>query len=223
MNLPLKVALPSIFVFLGTSGLAHAETIDVLGQKVNFRNPAGYCSMGKSPRERELVALSERAVGEGARLVHIAVRCTELAAFNKGSRNDFQHWVQIQLLGPKGNLRRLNSTREAFLSSMAKSTARLDMVEMRRRIAETYTDLDMNVSGAQVQQVGRDGNAVYLSLRMSFTAGGSTVPVTGLAGVTLINSLPLSSIVYESTASASSRDRLQPTLQELLTSLLTEN
>jgi hypothetical protein len=41
--------------------------------------------------------------------------------------------------------------------------------------------------------------------------------------MTLLNALPLNIIVYEGTGEASSRERLQPTLHQLLTSLLSEN
>lgn len=74
------------------------------------------------------------------------------------------------------------------------------------------------------EPIGRDGNAVYFSMRMSMTVGISR-PVSGISGITRsLNSLPLSISVYEGTGSPQSRDQLQAVQQELLNSfLLTEN
>lgn len=212
-----------LFAILAASGLAHAETIEVLSQKLNIQNPAGYCSLGKSPRERELMALNERAVGQGARVVHVAIRCTELAEFKKGTRDQFDHWAQIQLLGPKGEFKRIEVSREAFLSAVSKNAPRTDMAAIQERINASFKDLDLSVTGTQAQPVGRDGNAVYMSMRMNLVVGDTTKPISALGAVTLINSLPLSALVYESSSSSFSRTRLQSTLQELLNGLLTSN
>jgi len=47
--------------------------------------------------------------------------------------------------------------------------------------------------------------------------------MTGIAGFTLINSLPIAVNVYEATGSPQSRRNLLKVQQELLGSLLTEN
>ena len=199
------------------------ETINVLGQQISFSNPSGYCTPGNSERERELMAMSARSVGAGARLVHAAVRCSELKDYRAGRRDTLDHWLQIQLIGPKGDFKRLEMNREAFLASIAKSTPRVDAAEINRRLRGALENPDLSMSDMKVEQLGRDGNAVYFSARMNLSIGDSTRPVTGLSGITLLNSLPLTVNVYEGTGAAKSREQLQPVLQELLQSLFTEN
>ena len=210
-------------ILLMVSDLAWGDTIDVLGQKLSFTNPSGYCTLGNSQRERDLRAMNQSAVGPGSRIVHAAIRCTELDAFRKGTRDELDHWVQIQLIGSKGDFKRIEMPREAFLVGVASASPRLDAAEINRRIVTALADTDLSVSKMQLLTLGRDGNAVYFSVRMNLDVGVSSRPVTGLSGITLVNSLPLTINVYEGTGTAVSREKLQPTLQQLLTSVLTEN
>lgn len=60
-------------------------------------------------------------------------------------------------------------------------------------------------------------------MRMNMSVGETSRPVTGISGITHLNSLPLSISVYEGTGSPQSRGQLQAIQQELLDSLLTEN
>src|SRR3546814_11964942 len=64
---------------------AAAESVNVLGQQVLFSNPSGYCTPGKSAREVELMDLAKRSLAEGSRLVHAAVRCSELEEIGSAS------------------------------------------------------------------------------------------------------------------------------------------
>lgn len=199
------------------------ETINVLGQQISFSNPSGYCTPGASERERELMAMSARSVGTSARLVHAAVRCSELKDYRAGRRDTLDHWLQIQLIGPKGDFKRLEMGRESFLAGVAKSSPRVDAAEINRRLRGALENPDLSMSEMKVEPLGRDGNAVYFSARMNLNIGDSTRPVTGLSGITLLNSLPLTVNIYEGTGTAKIRDQLQPVLQELLQSLFTEN
>lgn len=208
---------------LSRSAQIRTETINVLGQQISFSNPSGYCTPGNSERERELMAMSARSVGAGARLIHAAVRCSELKDYRDGRRDTLDHWLQIQLIGPKGDFKRFEMGREAFLAGVAKSTPRVDAAEINRRLRGALENPDLSMSEMKVEPLGRDGNAVYFTARMNLNIGDSTRPVTGLSGITLLNSLPLTVNVYEGTGTAKSRDQLQPVLQELLQSLFTEN
>ena len=200
-----------------------AESVDVLGQRVVFSNPSGYCTPGKSERELELMDLARRSLGEGARLVHAAVQCSELDDYRMGRRDLLDHWLQIQLLGPKGNFQRLEVPREAFLDSVSKSSPRIDPAEINQRLKSSLNSSDISLSQTNIEPIGRDGNAVYFSMRMRMNFGESGRPITGISGITLLNSLPLSINVYEGTGSSQSRSQLQAVHQELLSSLLTEN
>lgn len=199
------------------------ESVSVLGQPVVFSNPSGYCTPGKSAREVELMDVARRSVGEGSRLVHAAVRCSELEDYRKGRREMLDHWLQIQLIGPKGNFQRIEMPREAFLSGLSKSSPRVNPDELNRRLRASFENSDINLSEVKFEPIGRDGNAVYFSMRMNMSVGETSRPISGISGITLLNSLPLSINVYEGTGSPQSRGQLQAVLQELLNSLLTEN
>ena len=82
---------------------AAAESVNVLGQQVLFSNPSGYCTPGESAREVELMDLAKRSLAEGSRLVHAAVLCSALEDYRMGRREMLDHWLKIQLIGPKGN------------------------------------------------------------------------------------------------------------------------
>ena len=113
--------------------------------------------------------------------------------------------------------------REAFLVEIAKASPRLDTSEINRRIESDLANTHLNLSKMQVESLGRDGNAVYFSYRMNLRVGNSSRPVTGLSAITLINSLPLTISVYEGVGTAASHGKLQSTLQQILTSVLSEN
>ena len=202
---------------------AATESVSVLGPQIAFSNPRGYCTPGTSAREVEVMNLARRSLGEGSRLVHAAVRCSELEDYRKGRRDMLDHWLQIQLIGPKGNFQRIEMPREAFLSGLSKSSPRVNAAELNQRLNASFENSDINLSDVKFEPIGRDGNAVYFSMRMNMSAGETTRPISGISGITLLNSIPLSVNVYERTGSPQSRGRLQAVQQELLNSLLTKN
>ena len=202
---------------------AAAESVNVLGQQVLFSNPSGYCTPGESAREVQLMDLAKRSLAEGSRLVHAAVLCSELEDYRMGRRDMLDHWLQIQLIGPKGNFQRIEMPREAFLSGLSKSTPRVNSAELNRRLKASFENSDVALTDMKFDPIGRDGNAVYFSMRMNMSVGESSRPVSGISAITLLNSLPLSINVYEGTGSPQSRGQLQAIQQELLNSLLTEN
>ena len=202
---------------------AATVSVNVLGQQVLFSNPSGYCTPGESAREVELMDLAKRSLAEGSRLVHAAVLCSELEDYRMGRREMLDHWLQIQLIGPKGNFQRIEMPREAFLSGLSKSTPRVNSAELNRRLKASFENSDVALTDMKFDPIGRDGNAVYFSMRMNMSVGESSRPVSGISAITLLNSLPLSINVYEGTGSPQSRGQLQAIQQELLNSLLTEN
>jgi hypothetical protein len=200
-----------------------AESVNVLGQQVVFSNPRGYCTPGNSAPEVELMDSARRSLGEGSRLVHVAVLCSELEDYREGHRDILDHWLQIQLVGPKGNFQRIKMPREAFLAGLSKSSPQINAAELNRRLKASFGNNDISLSNMKIEPIGRDGNAAYFSMRMNVILGQASRLVTGISGITLLNSLPLSINVYEGTGSPQSRGQLQSVQQELLNSLLTEN
>ena len=113
--------------------------------------------------------------------------------------------------------------RELFLAALATASPRLDTAEINRHIKFARADTDMSMTKMQIAPLDRDGNAVYFSSRMKLTTAGCSRPVTGLSGITLVKFLPLTINVYDGTGTATGRQQLHPTLQQLLLSVLTEN
>lgn len=202
---------------------AATESVYVLGQQVMFSNPNGYCTPGTSERELKLMELARRSLGKGSRLVHTAVRCSELEEYRKGQRELLDHWLQIQLIGPKGDFRRIEMQRELFLSGLSNSSPRVNPEEINQRLRASLDNRDVTLSQMQFESIGRDGNAVYYSMRMNMSAAGSSRLITGIGAITLLNTLPLLVNVYEGTGLLTSRNQLQSVQQELLNSLLIEN
>ena len=171
---------------------AAAESVNVLGQQVLFSNPSGYCTLGESAREGELMDLAKRSLAEGSRLVHAAVLCSELEDYRMGRREMLDHWLQIQLIGPKGNFQRIEMPREAFLSGLSKSTPRVNSAELNRRLKASFENSDVALTDIKFEPIGRDGNAVYFPMRMNMSVGESSRPIWGISAITRLNSLPLS-------------------------------
>ena len=167
--------------------------------------------------------MSQSVFGPGSRIVHAAILCLELKEFQRETRDELDHWLQIQLIGANAKFKRMEIGREAFLVEIAKASPRLDTSEINRRIESDLANTHLNLSKMQVESLGRDGNAVYFSYRMNLRVGNSSRPVTGLSAITLINSLPLTISVYEGVGTAASHGKLQSTLQQILTSVLSEN
>jgi hypothetical protein len=200
-----------------------AVTLDVLGQQITFTSPRDYCTLGNSDREVELMAASKRAMGEETRLLYVAALCTELSEYKKGHRELLDHWLQIQLIGTKGKFQRIEMAREVFLSSISKSSPRVDIAEINRRVNASFENPTNSVSKVVIEPLGRDGNAVYFSIQLNVNTDYTSRPVKGIIGMTLLNSLPLSINVYESFDSTKNYSQLQFVQQELLNSLLNEN
>lgn len=99
------------------------------------------------------------------------------------------------------NFQRIEIPREAFLSGLSKSGPRVNAAELNQRLKTSFENSDISLSDMKFEPIGRDGNAVYFSMRMSMTVGEINRPVSGISGITLLNSLPLSINVYEGTGS----------------------
>jgi len=202
-----------------------SRNLDVLGQIISLTNPDGYCTLGSSLRERELAEINQNSVGETVRPIHIAIRCAELERFKTGRSKIIDHWLQIQLLGPKGEFKKLQMSRESFLAGLAGSGSRvsLNRAEIMKKLNESIKNLDVDRSNYDLTQLGRDGNALYFLTRLKLASEKNVRNVTGMGAITLLNSLPLSVIVYEAEGTARSRTEMQSTLHQTISLLLSEN
>jgi len=151
------------------------------------------------------------------------VRCDELMDYREGRREVLDHWLHIQLIGPDGDFRRIEMLRESLLFAVSNASPKLKADEINQRLQDAFGSRDVNLSQMQVNPIGRDGNAIYFSMRMSLKVGPETRNLTGIGAITLLNGLPLSINVYEGTGSSASLSQLRIVQAELLNSLLLEN
>src|SRR3546814_20300434 len=119
--------------------------------------------------------LAKRALAEGSRLVHAAVRCSELEDYRAGRRDMLDHWLQIQLIGPQGNFQRIEMPREAFLSGLSKSTPRVNSAELNRRLNASFENSDVALQDTNSDPFVRAGHADYFSMRINMSLGASTI------------------------------------------------
>jgi len=195
----------------------------VLEQQIIFTNPSGYCTLGESAKEKELLAVSKQMLSSSAQLVHVGVKCDELEAYRGGRRDTLDHWMVIQLIGPKGEFKRLETSREAFLAGLANATPKLNMLELTRKINSQLNNLEIGMSNINVSQIGRDGNAFYISSSSNLMYGDKLKTVNSLGGITLVNALPLGIWIYESAGSSKSGDQLHAVLHQALVGLISNN
>jgi hypothetical protein len=195
----------------------------VLGQPIVFINPVDYCTVGDSIREKDLVDSSSQILGNTVRLVHFAVRCNELQEYRNGKRKTLDHWMQIHLIGNKGDFKRLEVPRDAFLKSVSSIAPKLDMDEIKDRINLQIQELNLDVSSISMRPIGRDGNALYMASRSTIQSDDKAKLISAIGGITLINSLPLSVWIYEVKGTQKSHSQLHLTLQQSITNLITQN
>jgi len=171
----------AIALFLATGLTAQAtevrrvatlEVVEVLGQPLVFANPKGYCTIGNSPRETALMELARAGLPPTVQLVLAAAPCNELVEYRESRREYLDHWLQIQLLGSKEGFRRSKATREVFLTSLDKASLRMDAGQLENRVNERLAAVSANsLSETQLNSIGRDGNAFYMTLRANLDTG----------------------------------------------------
>ena len=193
-----------------------------MGRAISVTNPPGYCKGGDSPVERELHGKTQASLRD-ARIVYWGARCSELADLRAGRRDSLGHWLQIQMLGNKGEFKPVAGTREAMLAGMAGAKPKIDIHEANRRLAKGFENAAIEMGDASVQVIGRDGNAVYMMFRMNLKVGQVQRKINAVGAVTLVNSVPLSLLVYEEAGSSQRPAEMNTTLRALLMSVLTEN
>lgn len=199
------------------------ENITTLGQKIAFTNPEGYCTLGTTEREAQLRSIAERTVEGRVRVLHIAIQCQELDDYKASRRDTLDNWLQVQLLGARGEFNRLDISRDRFLSAVASASPQIDQNDLNRRLRSAYSNQEMSMEKAHVEILGRDGNAVYFYTRSVLKHGSASRQISGLGATTLINSIPLSINVYEGSGWAGDRERIQLILRQILTRLLLDN
>lgn len=203
--------------------LVLADSFAAIGRTINFSNPPNYCTGGATLDEQQITRQTQATVGQNVKIVYWAVPCKEREEFRSGTRQYFDHWIQIQVLGTRGEFNPISAAREQFLASVSKSQPRLDVAEINERIRTAMSDKTMRMNDVGVEVVGRDGNAAYLTTRSKLKIGDVTRQIRGVAGLTIVNSVPLSVVAYDATNEYKDTNQNQSTMRAVLQSLLTDN
>lgn len=210
-------------LILAPAVAAQAASFQVLGETFEFDSPAGYCVGGESsPRERELVLQSRKALAN-AKLVAWLTPCNELKELRAGLRDSLDHWMQLQVAMPRGELRKMGLSRTLYVDRLTGSLTRSRSEALDKRMKERLTQIGVSVETAEVEIVEHDGNAAYLSTRSKIDSGGVVKNIRGLGAGTLINQVPIYVFSYESSGSNASLDRAHSAMKSLLQSLLINN
>jgi hypothetical protein len=206
------------------SPAAGSASIHVLGQAIQFDLPGGYClSENSTEAEKLLSERSQEALRGTAKLVAWLAPCEELRSFQRGRRFVFDHWIQLQVLTPRGQLRNVGVSREQLVASLAGSNNRLDSKAMRSRAQSKFSEMGISMQEARVDLIGRDGNAAYLATAMRISVDGEVRHIRGYGAITLINTVPLAVQGYEAARTDESLDRTRDAVAALLRSMLVKN
>lgn len=213
-----------VLLLLALAGYARAESFEALGSTVRFIVPPGYCDLGNSVREKAFFQFVATAVGSNTRLIRYLPRCSELDAFKAGKANRFQHFIEIQLVGMKGRYMTIPMERDAFVTAVSGVDIghAMDKVDLNKQL-HSRLETNINLTKPDFANLGRDGMAVYYSIRVNMQAGGISVPISGVSGLTLVNKLPVSFIVYDSSGDFRSRQNMLPTLMAMLRDVVANN
>lgn len=220
--------LKTRFLLLAVCVQAHsaaASSFSILGETLQFDPPSGYCvSANSTPAEKELLVTTQQVLRGTSRVVAWMAPCTELQEFKSGAREYLDHWLQIQVLTPRGELKRVQASREQMLASLSNSAVTMDpaTIERRSRLRLAEIGGKLHVGGAEF--LGRDGNAVYLAIsaRLASTSGSERF-IRGVGSITLINTVPLGVYSYEATRRPASIDAARTAMNSVLRTLLTQN
>lgn len=223
MNAGKSIALSTALLLALQAPPVLADSFAAIGRMINFSNPPNYCTGGVTAAEQKITRQTQATVGQNVKVVHWAVPCKEREEFRSGTRQYFDHWIQIQVLGTRGEFKPVSAPREQFLASVSKIQPRLDVAELNKRISTAMRDQSMRMDDVGVEVVGRDGNATYLTTRSKLKIGDITRQIRGVAGLTLVNSVPLSVVAYDATNEYKDGNQPQTAMRAVLQSLLTEN
>jgi hypothetical protein len=212
-----KWSIACAVLLLVLAGRARAGSFEALGSTVRFNAPQGYCELGDSPREKAIFQFVAKAVGPNVRLMKYLARCSELEAFKAGTVNRFEHFIEIQLVSMKGRYMVIPMERDTFITAVSgvDISHAMDKVDLNKQF-HSRLKTDINLTKPDFANLGRDGMAVYYSMRFNMEAGASSIPVSGVSGLTLVNKLPVSFIVYDSSDDFGSRQDMLPTLMAML-------
>jgi len=199
-----------------------AQSVEARGQTLYFTNPEGYCDYGDSPIERELIKQMEHASSSSpVTLLHAAASCAELMELVAGNRTSTDHWFQIQLVGQTG------MGRKKFLNNLADQVPDFETDETRQSWQDAFASrflekgIDLELGG--IKYLGRDENAVYLSVVVEVEADPNKIILNAISAQTLIKGLHVSINLYDATEDPQSLKNMPVIVHDFVEHILAAN
>lgn len=186
-------AVAGAFVLSATSAAAQPQAVTYLGRSVRLVPPDGFCTLGASAAERDMVNFQRHNTSPAGELAQFAVPCSELADLKAGKTDHFTRWVQVLVLKQKGQLKPVTASRETFVRGVAGSAAlqRPDMEGVAARLREHLSKTGTSIADPVAVPIGATDEAFFMQMTMTATVGTYTSPVAAVMAVTVVNQLPL--------------------------------
>ena len=208
----------------GISPPAAADLFSAGNWNFNIRPPENYCQLSNSPIEKEIFERINRSLQPKVLLAYAAADCHELEDLRSGREKFLKHWLQVQILQKEGQVAQFPISKEAFVAAMAGGKPKIDLPAVEKKIREAFDNPELRMAEGSANILGRDGNAAYLSINMDLKiTQNQSSKVFGVGAMTLINSIPMVIIAYQSQSSSRGPTGPSTALRSTLTSLLVEN
>lgn len=178
-------------------GVATAAPFMVLNRMIELVPPTGYCAIGKTARQKELLEQQKTRSEFAGDLLQIAVPCEELKQFDIGFVDGFTRQAIVMTVKTRGQLKLDNRSHSEFLHSLS-SEPTVDITNTNNRLRATLAQQNYPVTLQTMTLIGSDGTAIYWSIIGEVQLEGDVrKKVASVMAALLINNLRLSIQVSE--------------------------
>jgi hypothetical protein len=190
----LVIFLTSI-LFAPASG---AESVVVIGRKLDLDPPNGFCLLGNSEREIQLLTRQRDNAALSGELAQFTVPCDEVSEYLLGKIDSFSRWAQVLVVRRQGQLGLVSETREEFVRATARnaSTQSVDFAEVERKANQHLSQSGMTIGMSGMEPIGIKDSAFFAMMRMTAEGNGVVVPIVAVVAATVVNRLPIVVQVY---------------------------
>lgn len=169
----------------------------VLDRIIEVNPPAGYCALGETPRQRELLEREKSLQAPAGVLLQIAVPCVDLKRFDAGAIDGFARRAQVMVVKARGQLKIDGRSSQEFLRSFGGERP-VNINSVNTRLREALSENNLSASLQHMTPIGSDSTAFYWSAVVEVQArDGRRQKSASVAAAVLVNGLPLSVQAYE--------------------------
>lgn len=193
----MRRVLPLCLLAIVLAGASQARAQQAYaGQTLKVALPPGFCVVGTSPMEQELLQMQRHNTAPAGELAQMAAPCDQLRAWLKGSTDSFTRWTQILVLKSKGQIKPISMSRGEFAKQLAGTkTATLESLNARMRDHLAKNQTTSALTG--VEPLGADANASYTMMRGKAAVAGEGYSFNALNAITVLNKLPVGIYAFE--------------------------